>query len=54
MFDKCLWPYSSVGRSYNFMTVFTELCFNVLKMDTVQSAKTNCVSLLKKAIMQNL
>lgn len=34
MFDKCVWPYSSVGRSYNFVTVFNELSFYVLETDT--------------------
>lgn len=36
MFDKCVWPYSSVGRSYNFVTVFNGLSFYVLETECKQ------------------
>lgn len=55
MFDKCLWPSNSVGGSYNFVTVFNELCFDILEIDTkCNRLKLINVGLLKKAIMQNL
>lgn len=34
MFDKYLWPYSAIGGGYNSVTIFNELCFDVLEIDT--------------------